>query len=274
MEFIETKHRTAHGRIYRGQKNPDWPIESRLFRETKANLKLLFPDWDTESVARVAGMTVEEDGGNVMQSYLDHFARHDGSTTDILQTWMIGRHQGLFTPFIDWTKSPYVAAFFSAADTVESFEHKHEGHFAVYSVSSWLFPRALSKRAPDNAILPRHALKVDADFAGNLRGIAQQAVATYVYPQMDLRQYIAECAAREGSTGSALERILLPKTAATNALEHLNRMNINYVSLFPDAFGLARQANLNLLLAGYEGRGNWATAPGFEALIPQADENG
>ncbi len=272
MEYVEIKHRTAHGRVYRGQKDPDWPIESQLLRETRAELRLQFSDWSPDDVDRVASLTVEEIGGNVMQSYLDHYSKQSESSIEIVHAWMIGRHQGLFTPFVDWTQSPYVAAFFSAVDTVESLEHKHEGHFAIYSANSWLFPFELSKRAPDNAELPFHALKVDAAFAGNPRGIAQQAVATYVYPQMDLKNYIVAWSKLKDSARVGLERILLPKKAASNAVEHLNRMNINYVTLFPDAFGLAKQANLNLLLVGYEGRGNWSSAPGFDFLIPQQEE--
>lgn len=272
MAYVDKRHKNAHGRFYRGQREADWPIESRLLRETRAQLQLQFPDWTPDRIDYVAGRTVLSDGGNVMQSYSSHFAQRDGTALSDLQSWMVGRHQGLFTPFVDWSRSPYVAAFFAAVDVVEKRLQNGSGLFAVYAVNSWLFPFGLSKESSDHGELPRYALKVDAAFSGNPRGIAQRAVATYIFPQTDVGQFVAVAASQSELHAKSLERIVLPHACAVDALIHMNRMNINYVSLFPDAEGLAKQANLNLLMPDYEGTGNWSRPPGFDLLIPEESE--
>lgn len=269
MAYVDAKHKSAWGRLYRGQRKPSWAIESRLLRETRDQLKHKFPDWNEAQIGSLAGRIEGREGGNVMQSYAAHFAHRDNPPVSDIHAWMVGRHQGLFTPFVDWSRSPYVAAFHAAADVVVNREEKLDSSFAVYSVSSWLFPFELSDRASDNARLPRHALKVDAAFIGNPRGIAQQAMATYIYPQVDVGKFVAETSKMNEGRTRDLERILVPFRCAPDALIHLNRMNINFSTLYPDAFGLAQQANMNLLLPDYEGRGNWSTPPGFDLLIPK-----
>lgn len=272
MSYIDAKHRSSHGRLFRGQRETTWPIDSRLYRETREQLRFRFPQWSENDVSRVAGKIESEEGGNVMQSYASHFAQRDGSPLSSLQSWMTGRHQGLFTPFIDWTRSPYVAAFFGAVGVVENRLETSSREFVVYSISSWLFPFELGQKTSDNAELGRYALKVDAAFNGNPRGIAQQAVATYVYPQTDIATFVREAAATSGVSEKSLERIVLPHSCAEDTLIHLNRMNINYATLFPDSYGLANQANLNLYMPDYEGRGNWSRPPGFELLLPKEEE--
>lgn len=257
MAYVDKKHKSSHGKIFRGQADAKWPIESTLLRAVKTRLAVQFPEWNEESILKVAPKEVTDMGGMIMQSFESHVTQRESARPTDAQLWMMGRHQGLLTPFIDWTRSPYVAAFFAAVDVVERGWQKSGGEMAVFGLTSHLFPFALGKRSHDNAKLSRYALKVEAGYIGNPRGIAQRAVATYMYPQVSVEQFVNEVAKDGEVYTHALERIVLPHSCADDALNHLNRMNVNYMSLFPDAHGLAKQANLNLQIIGYEGMGNW-----------------
>ncbi|HMS55397.1 MAG TPA: FRG domain-containing protein [Fimbriimonadaceae bacterium] len=276
MSFIDEKQPAAHGLVYRGQMDSEWPIESTLLRATKADLKHNHTDWVEQAVERVASDWASMRGGMIMQSYAAHLGVQQQQSLTDQQAWMIGRHQGLLTPFVDWSRSPYVAAFFATVEVVERLLEREDRECVVYGISSWLFPFQLSKNSADNGNLARHALKVDAAIYGNRRAIAQQAIATYLFPEIDIQAFVEETNSNRAHDRESLYRITIPYKAAQQALIHLNRMNVNYLSLFPDDFGLAKHANLNLYSPSYAGTGNWMTPPGFETLIPkeESEEHG
>lgn len=274
LEFltqVETR-KTTRGAIYRGHRESCWRTESTLLRETRKRLQHLHPEMTEQELAKVLHDQLELNGGMVMQSYSSHFQEREGREVTDMRLFMMGRHQGLLTPFIDWTRSPFIAAFFGAVEVVERMEQESNRHFAVLQVSSWLFPFELSKQTGDHAQLERHALQVNAAYVGNQRGIAQRGVATYLYPQTDIESFVTEIAAKHSTFREALIRYIIPHACAEDALNNLHQMNINYVTLFPDAYGLAKHANLNFYMS-LEGMGNWMKPPGFDTLVPKDEHN-
>lgn len=267
IEYIYHHHVTSHGIMFRGQSNANWQIESSLLRATRKELKHKYPAWPADQIEALLQSKSRSFGGNLMQSFHKHYSQREGNGHE-MKLWMRGRHQHLLTPFIEWTESPFVAAFFAAVEVVTARPKPKHKSYCIHGVSSWLFPQALMKHTADQRPLARWALQVPAAFHSNQRAVAQRAVATYLFPETSVEQFVRETATLEDDEDTLLHQINLPCDSADKAITNLNQMNVNYLSLFPDVAGIALQANLNLYVPNLEGAGNWRIPPGFELLTP------
>ncbi len=256
MAYIESRCLDKHSYIWRGQANADWFLESSLSRAIRVHLNKE-DDRDCNIPLRQLSMY----GGACFLEFEEALRTMNEFDLDESTKWAIGRHNGLQTPYIDWSRSPYVAAFFAFADSqVKVYER-----VAIYGVCSFLFPNTPEPRTGDNAPIGDFVMhKMDASIFNNQRGIAQQGILTAMVPSREMESFVRELFKQE-KVHSPLIKILLPTGIAINALKSLNRMNINYRTLFPDIQGAAMHANLSLKYQGYVatiGAGN----PGFTSI--------
>jgi hypothetical protein len=163
---------------------------------------------------------------------------------DDLDWWAIGRHYGLVTPLLDWTRSPYVAAFFAFTGFIEQaspgMTTRGSGDLKRFvladmsePVAVWAFMVGESVgRANDLEVL---SPRIDV-------GHRQRAQRGLFTKYLSLEEYLSSIPL-DPKARAPLRKYLIPGRVAPQAITELRMMNITFATLFPDLEGAAWQAN-------------------------------
>lgn len=165
--------------------------------------------------------------------------------------WALGQHNGLATPLLDWSESPYVAAYFAFCDERDAADTSDRVIFAlsrraVETKSKELERSAGGSKGPIKTVTFVRPMADD-----NPRLITQRGLFTRAPDNTAIEDWIEEHFGRTTSRGAKLIKITAPDDARPTALKSLNRMNINHLSLFPDLYGAAKYCNFELQIDKY-----------------------
>jgi hypothetical protein len=232
-----------HERIFRGHGEAGWPLASV---------------WDRfllDQRRKTSTPVARSDSANILALKLQAFKDHATGLAAVRRgnmqsetEWMaLGRHHGLVTELLDWTRSPYVAAFFAWTEYYAlrnpglarwgAAEMKWgDGAVAVWELSA---PQTLVHGQEFNVFT---SLTDDAH-----RQKAQQGVFTLLKDDacFDLETYLGS----KGRLGHLTKyEISAQGRTFPTAIVDLTLMNIRYSTLFPDLEGAALQANLDAVL--------------------------
>ena len=231
--------------LYRGHTNPDWPLWSPLDRRLTTWVKK--PDGEEVeywSARKEKGLGWYD---KLCSEILDQFKQAcrgvptiDPGTTDD-EYWALGRHFGLFTPLLDWTLSPYVAAFFAFGERLRNMERGGDaftlkgskGSVRVWALAVW------------DEIEVRQEFEV---LQVHPRAAARQRAQSGLFTRLRSKEHL-ELLPYFASRGlsDALVAYDIPMDGAAHAMRDLQLMNITPATLFPDLYGAAWQANVDNL---------------------------
>lgn len=169
--------------------------------------------------------------------------------------WALGQHYGLATPLLDWTHSPFVAAYFAFLE--ESTELQYRAVYALHKKQVELYSpqfKNISTSTPQIANFVNN-YKPDIEFLKPLsdenQRLVQQNGLFSRSSNEDIDTWVEKRFTHFTGSESVLEKILIPSIAREDCLRSLNRMNINHLTLFPDLYGAAKFCNLNKKIAYY-----------------------
>lgn len=236
---------TRDGWAFRGQADAGWPLLSALPRRLLQN-----------GVPRGDWRQREERAIRIFRRKAHVYLPDKSALDDDLRCLAMMQHHGAPTRLLDFTKSPFVAAFFAL--------EKARGPAAVYGLNTpWIwaagpdFDPALTRDAIDPRVpgnFERHFAinKLPVVWFGEPREMDRRLIAQsglLVVPGVldkPLDQLLDEYARGQ----DLVERVLIGPEVRAEAMHELYRMNITQATLFPDLEGLARSI-------AYEMEENW-----------------
>jgi hypothetical protein len=245
FDFIEsavfgTPEGSRRDYIWRGQRRSDWNLSSSLDRVfDKLGLSGATPPEKTAAahLERFKYATRGRRGSNVA----------DPESLDENEWWALGQHFGLATPLLDWTRSPFAAAYFAFEElAVDATDYRVVYGLDRLAVKSRNEPIQQGPSLDEGRIRPPILDIIDPMYDENARLVSQGGLFTRAPIGVPVEQWVAQ--AFEASSSAVLLRIEIPNADRLVCLRALNRMNINHLSLFPDLSGASRSTNLKLEL--------------------------
>ncbi|MDN3639079.1 FRG domain-containing protein [Simiduia curdlanivorans] len=193
------------GWFYRGQSNKDWGLEPKAFRSPY----------------------LEGDGFDFkFKMWLKHSHNYSGMDySNEIEAMAIAQHHGFATKLLDWTSNILIAAFFACSDNFES-----DAKIIAYFPTQYIYL--------DDEMAP-----VEIE---NAVGFQPKAVAARLKSQSGCFTYHKEEAFKienkyfgPGQHDTLYEWII-PREHKIEILKTLDRLSINYRTLFPDLDGLSK----------------------------------
>lgn len=203
--------------IFRGQPDNRWKLRTTFHRSQRNDLI----KYQTEDIPRLRHSV----------NAVSRFYYKDHDMEDFGALLSLAQHHGYPTPLLDWTFSPYIAAFFAFTDAANNTADKEATRIFAFNMLDW--PRLLS---PKILYDPLPSLTFH-EFAAhnNARSTPQQSIASFSNVD-DIETFIRE--AEKTKRIKHLTVIDIPISERRKALDELRLMGITAGSLFPGLDGV------------------------------------
>lgn len=177
------------------------------------------------------------------------------------------------TPLLDWTKSPFVAAFFAFIET----DTQQTTHRAIFALHQPTIEKVANKKCGVENKRRKKQREESIKTGEPLRGLSGAMAISDVPPELIFIRPFSDENQRllnqnglftRSMTKESIEswvsnnlppddndmtliKFLIPDTERKKCLQTLNRMNINPLSLFPDLSGASKFCNLHSEIKNY-----------------------
>ena len=221
---------------FRGQTDASWRLWPTITRELQ-NREVNPQYWTRQEHRNI----------RIFQRKAIHFLDKVPDITDIFRWMAIMQHHGAPTRLLDFTWSPYVAAFFALESATSDS--------VVWAINTFIvgtycfgpkIPKGNELPSPQKAMAyygfdSMEDVAIGEPFFKNQRLIAQSG--TFACP-FDLNRPVDAILGRQDNTIAKF--VLKGSKLRREALNELYRMNITHATLFPDLDGLARSLRYEL----------------------------
>ena len=213
--------------IFRGQGNAAWPLRSTFDR--------IYSDKQAASRDTLAKELIRE-----FYEECERYAPWRYGIDDP-RVLAMAQHHGLPTRLLDWSFSPYVAAYFAFS----WFMFENPAMEQTGNVAIWVLNRIqLQAKAPEGQL----QIIAVQDFENSRLG-SQFGLFTYLKTnEASLEDYLISPAV---NLTKALVKLELPRATAREALQDLILMGIHHGTIFPGREGIAQTIKLRNLLRQY-----------------------
>jgi hypothetical protein len=222
--------------IWRGQTDSSWLLEPTLERILKKTGKASYTKIINEHLKRFQYAIRGRRGLNPSHLETEN------------EWWALGQHNGLATPLLDWSKSPFVAAFFAFNSSGKSSTNKH----AIYGISKTSFEWKSNTIKKDHKGSTRPAIIefIEPLSDENARLVNQGGLFSRSPAGVDIELWMKTNFQKDDDK-IRMWKLLFSESIRNVILQSLNRMNINYASLFPDIYGASKFVNMDLEIKNY-----------------------
>ena len=239
MDYGRPSSRTF---LFRGQSKEEWNLIHTLSRLLKTSSAFRDDNiWATNIEQESYGRFVAQ-----AHYFLDPSSLPDERS--LLAWWALMQHYGAPTRLLDWTASPYIAAYFAVVDDLES------------PGAIWAFDASV---VIDESIEPSvsEVYKSFRSDRNSRRVFWESNIPELIYPYMLKKHHVrittqqgafTVCGTIPSDHGQSLDKsighgvqghelkFIIPPTLKINFLRNLMRMNITANSLFPGLDGLGQ----------------------------------
>jgi hypothetical protein len=242
-DYIHNNFSDTRDYIFRGHRREDWGLTPTLYRNIGKNWLLL------DSIKKMTNNHLDRFKLAIRGRIKTSFFGLDEEK----ELWALGQHQGLKTPLLDWTKSPFVAAYFAFLEN----RSDNTDNRAVFALSKTVI-KEMSHWIANNSEklgLGRQWTRLEIfepESHENPNLVNQNGLFTISQEFEEIQHWIVSLYFNwiesyfHPTKRIALFKILIPDKDRIGFLKSLNQMNINHLTLFPNLFGAAKYCNFEL----------------------------